>query len=319
MKKLSFRKVLSTCLVGVMLISTCAVGVYAYDKYVAKADFKINLNGNPIRMTKEMVTIDGSTYLPLRALCEEILGLTVDWNGDTQTIDLWNIAKPTDRGSHEFPISKGVGVVGDFKAKDGFVTYEISVPTVTRGSSIESELRQEWRKKNPFKEPENNVGERNDYDTSKKYNEAKSKYEEKYNKARQEWMDKENEYIAKLLHLNASTVKGLSNSTVLTNQGIYELMKVKVRLDIKPSGLAFEYSTAAKDFTPYCGEATVDGLQRRFVEYEVITPDVSSELGYAGKTILTDGVSEGYMYFAVYKNDATPRVMYKGGQYLALY
>ena len=47
-------------------------------------------------------------------------------------------------------------------------------------------------------------------------------------------------------------------------------MKVKVRLDIKPSALAFEYSTAAKDFTPYCGEAYVDGLQRRFVEYEVI-------------------------------------------------
>lgn len=314
------KRIISSVLVGIMIVSSLCVSVYAYDKYVAKADFKINFNNNPVTLTKEIVTIDGSTYLPLRALCEEMLGLTVDWNGDTQTIDLWSITKPHDRGTHEYPVAKGVGVLGSFKAKkDGFVNYEIAVKDIQRGSSIETELRNTWMKQNPFTPPEYNVGERRDYDSTKEYNEALAKYEQKVSKAEQEYADKLNKYIAKLLHINGSSVEGSSKNISLTSSGDYELMKVKIRMDIKPSGLDFEYKTAVKDFTPYCGDTTVNGLQRKYVEYEVIAPEVPTETSYEGKTILTDGVTEGYMYFAVYKNDKTPRVMYKDGQYLALY
>lgn len=314
------KKILSSILVFVLLISTFCVGVYAYDKYVAKADFKINLNNNPVKLTKEIVTIDGSTYLPLRALCEEMLGMSVDWNGDTQTIDLWNISKPNDRGTHEYPVAKGVGVTGEFKAKKGGnVTYEISVQGVQRGSSIETELRNIWESKNPFDAPENKVGTRSDYNSSKDYNKAQNDYQEKLAKAQQSYADKENKYIAQLLHIDKDTVDGMSKSTVLTNKGDYEFMKVKIRMDIKPSGLEYEYKTSVSDFVPYCGDTTVQGLQRKYVEYTKISPEVPIETSYEGKSILTDGVTEGYIYFAVYKNDTTPRVMYKGGQYLALY
>lgn len=314
------KRILSGILATVLILSTLCVGVYAYDKYVAPANFKINFNNNPVKLTKEIVTIDGSTYLPLRALCEEMLGMTVDWNGDTQTIDLWSITKPHDRGTHEYPVAKGVGVLGSFKAKkDGFVNYEIAIKDIQRGSSVESELRRIWESQNPFEAPKNNVGSRNDYDSTKDYNKAVNAYQEKLSEAQQNYADKENKYIAKLLHINSDSVEGLSKSDVLTNRGDYEIMKVKIRMDIKPSGLDFEYKTAVRDFTPYCGDTTVNGLQRKYVEYESITPEIPTETSYQGKTILTDGVTEGYMYFAVYKNDSTPRVMYKDGQYLALY
>lgn len=314
------KKLISSILAGVMILSSLCVGVYAYDKYVAKADFKINFNNNPVNLTKEMVTIDGSTYLPLRALCEEVLGLTVDWNGDTQTIDLWNITKPNDRGTHEYPVAKGIGVVGSFKAKkDGYVTYEIAVKDIQRGTSVETELRNYWMQQNPFNPPESNVGSRNDYDSSKKYNEALAKYQEKLAKAEQDYADKLNKYIAKMLGIEENMVTGLTTGSSLTSKSDYEFMKVKVRMDIKPSGLEYEYKTAVDDFTPYCGDTMVNGLQRKYVEYKAIKPVVPTETSYEGKTILTDGVTEGYMYFAVYKNDSTPRVMYKGGQYLALY
>ena len=314
------KRIISSVLIGVMILSSLCVGVYAYDKYVAKADFKIKFNNNPVELTKEIVTIDGSTYLPLRALCEEMLGMTVDWYGDTQTIDLWSITKPNDRGTHEYPVAKGVGVLGSFKAKkDGYVNYEIAVKDIQRGSSIETELRNLWMKQNPFEPPKDNVGERKDYDSTKKYNEAVAKYEEKLSEAEQNYANKLNKYMAGLLHIDSDTVVGLSKNTSLTSVSDYEIMKVKIRMDIKPSGLEFEYKTAVNDFTPYCGDTTVNGLQRKYVEYEKIKPTIPTETSYEGKTLLTDGVTEGYMYFAVYKNDKTPRVMYKGGQYLALY
>ncbi len=48
-------------------------------------DIKLFLNGN--QLDKEIIVVDGSSYLPVRAI-SEALGLTVGWNGDTRTITL---------------------------------------------------------------------------------------------------------------------------------------------------------------------------------------------------------------------------------------
>lgn len=49
------------------------------------ADFKLFLNGN--RIDKEIIEVDGSSYLPVRAI-SEALGLDVKWDGKKQSIFL---------------------------------------------------------------------------------------------------------------------------------------------------------------------------------------------------------------------------------------
>lgn len=302
----------------VCLITLCATCVFAYGeiKEAISVDFKLKLNNTDVKVKEDIVTINNRTYLPLRTVCEDVLGMTVDWNDVEKTVEMWNISKPSDRGTHEYPIAVGVPVQGEFKGKSkGNIVYSISVQDVTRGTTVEQELKNYYMSENPYKALEYpNISNKD-----KDYNEKMSEYREKQRKNEQEYADKVNGYIGKMLKLSKGSTDGKALSTFMTYSSDYEFIKAKVHIDIKPSGEAFEYKTAVNDFTPYCGTVSVDGLTRQYVEYDRISPVVVTEHAYAGKQILTNGITEGYMYFAIYKGDTTPRVMYKEGQYLALY
>ena len=91
-----------------------------------------------------------------------------------------------------------------------------------------------------------------------------------------------NKYVAKMIGIEENMVTGLTTNSSITSKSDYEFMKVKIRMDIKPSGLDFEYKTAVSDFTPYCGDTMVNGLQRKYVEYKEIKPEVPTETSYEG-------------------------------------
>ena len=279
MKKLTK---LTALLMTIALVVSC-VTVSAYDKHVETVNFKIVLNNRDVNLDKEMVTINDSTYLPLRALCEELLGMDVTWHQDTQTIELWNITKPVDRGSHEAPIPLKAAVTGEFQAKDKtYVNYEFAIESIERGKSAYTKVENWYRQIHPYEAPDNEA----------QAAKARAKYEEKVAKYMQD---------------------------VLGDSSKYEILIAKAHIDIKPSASTFELKTSDKDITPYCGIVNIDGFDRKYVEYSVPKVDMPSENAYAGRTILTNGIQEGYVVLRVYKNDTTPRIMYKDGQYLSLY
>lgn len=312
------KSILSKLLVCVLVVATLVGTAFAYSE-VREAfvvDYKIKLNNTEVKLAEKPVIINDRTYLPVRTICEDALGMIVDWNQAEQTVEMWNITKPSDRGTHEYPVKVGTPVSGEFKSKDKTnVTYSISVMDIQRGASVETELRNYWKQENPYNAPERPEVKSSD----KNYDTKMENYRKSVAKAEEAYADKINKYIGKMLQFNDGAVTGLSKDVSLTSRGDYEFVKAKVHIDIKPSASSFEYKTAVNDFIPYCGTVNVDGLNRQYVEYKQIAPIVVAEHAYAGKQILTNGITEGYMYFAVYKADATPRVMYKDGQYLGLY
>ena len=313
-KLTKLEKVLSLVLVVATLVGSAFAYGEIREAYVV--DYKVKLNNTEVKLAENPVVINDRTYLPVRTICEDALGMVVDWNQDEHTVEMWNITKPSDRGTHEYPVKMGVPVSGEFKSKDKtVVTYSISVVDIERGASVESELRKYWEQENPYNAPERPSIKSND----KNYDDKMEKYYESVRKAEEAYADRLNKYIGKMLQLSDNSVSGLSKSVSLSNKGDYEFIKAKVHFDIKPSASAFEYKTAVNDFIPYCGTVSVDGLTRQYVEYKQISPIVATEHAYAGKQLLTNGITEGYIYFAVYRGDTTPRVMYKDGQYLGLY
>lgn len=283
--KMNKKKFLIIVTAVLLICSTTFASVLAYDKYVQSVNYKIKLNNRDVNLSKEIVTIDDSTYLPLRALCEEMLGMDVTWHGDQQLIELWNITKPADRGSHEAPIKMNAPVSGEFLAKDkSYVNYDISVLDVERGSGVYSKVENWYKSKNPLV-----------LDSGLDSDKRKKKVEQ-YNEKVDKYMEK-----------------------CLADRSVYELMLVKVHIDIKPAAATFEYNTKKSDLVPYCGYANVNGLQRQYVEYDVPDVEMPAEMQYIGRTILTNGIQEGYIVLRVYKDDKTPRFKYKDGQYLALY
>lgn len=114
------KKTSIVLLVSVMLVAL-GVPVLAASGYTKQAslnynDIKITLNGAAITPkdangnTVEPFIIDGTTYLPVRAVAEAI-GLYVNWDGDTNTVKLSstpqnNTSQPSEDGkNHDIDIT----------------------------------------------------------------------------------------------------------------------------------------------------------------------------------------------------------------------
>ncbi|GAA4862501.1 hypothetical protein GCM10023310_47360 [Paenibacillus vulneris] len=88
MKKwLRKRKWLIASLAVFALMGTQAAGAAQNALEAVAVKFNIVSNGKPVKLDQDAVVIDGSTYVPLRAL-SEALGKQVEWNEATQTIQL---------------------------------------------------------------------------------------------------------------------------------------------------------------------------------------------------------------------------------------
>lgn len=300
MKKIS-KKLITSMIFCAM--SFAVAFSYANTKVANVVDFSFKFNDRDVKLEDtNTVVIDGRTYLPLAALCEQLLGMTVDWVPETTTVEIWNITKPSDRGSHEFPVPVGIPVTGEFYNKNDkqYIPYNVSVTEVIRGHQAEEWLRREYMEFNEYPQMEKVVkksGEKNS-----QYKKRVENAELAYEKAVKNYEAKYDKYIEELKQDETK-----------------EFLRAKIRIDIVQANSDFCYSTNLKDLVPYCGNVNVDGLQRQFVQYSVKTPKIRDEVNYSGHDILTNGTYEGYYVVPVYKSDYTPRIMYKDGQYLALY
>lgn len=90
------KKTLTALLLAALVLSTCVFASGSADTRNAQItyrDIKIILNGSELSPTDtdggstEPFIMDGSTYLPVRAI-SEALGLDVEWDGDSSTICL---------------------------------------------------------------------------------------------------------------------------------------------------------------------------------------------------------------------------------------
>ena len=106
MKKL--QGLIAGVLIGIML--TCVA--LAANWNVELANFPILLNGIEWKTDKPIVTIDGSTYLPLRAL-GDALGVKVEWNNEMQRVEIGDTPTTATSTTIEKKISKFINVVTD--------------------------------------------------------------------------------------------------------------------------------------------------------------------------------------------------------------
>lgn len=85
------KKIISFVLAGVFAASIyCVSAKVLQDNPIRNYnDIKITIDGTPVATndTTEPFIIDGTTYLPVRALAEA-LGLKVEWDGTTNTVIL---------------------------------------------------------------------------------------------------------------------------------------------------------------------------------------------------------------------------------------
>ena len=78
------KKFVSGMLAGAVLAGTVAFGA----QYVADtATFKVLVNGKEFNSDKPIVAIEGSTYLPLKAI-GEALGVPVQWNEELKQVEV---------------------------------------------------------------------------------------------------------------------------------------------------------------------------------------------------------------------------------------
>lgn len=83
---LAMKKFLYGLLVGLLL--SIGITAFAAEQLTAyRASFPILVNGKEWKTDKPVVTIDGSTYLPLRAL-GEALGVKIEWNSKLKRVEI---------------------------------------------------------------------------------------------------------------------------------------------------------------------------------------------------------------------------------------
>lgn len=121
------KKKISVIIVLVLLISSVSVAFASEELKAVLSDIKLFLNGN--RVDKEVVVINGASYLPVRAISES-LNLGVEWNGEERAIYL-SESKNTDADD---AIAKEFGVLDKLqdeneKLKDKVENLEKEIST----------------------------------------------------------------------------------------------------------------------------------------------------------------------------------------------
>ncbi len=123
--KINFKSLIIGIVIGVMIAGSSVFAITgAIQKTLEYNDIKITLNGQEILPTDangtyvEPFTIDGTTYLPVRAI-GNALGLSVDWNDETKTVILGKDTSSGTQASGNVIYDKdGIRI-----SYDGFVDY----------------------------------------------------------------------------------------------------------------------------------------------------------------------------------------------------
>lgn len=127
------KKFVSGLLTGILLSSSIAFAA----TYVAEdVSFKIFVNGKEFT-SAPAVAINGSTYLPLRAM-GEVLGVPVEWNSELGQVEVGNSAPVAEKNQYSRTNPAPINTVQTYSKTDSILTdynYSASVRVleVTRG------------------------------------------------------------------------------------------------------------------------------------------------------------------------------------------
>ena len=120
------KKFLSGIIIGAALVCTV---VFAATYTAEDASFKIFVEGKEFTESKAVV-IDGSTYLPLRAL-GNVLGVPVNWNNELRQVEI---------GQDDTDINKAI-VIKDKVSVDGFTFSELTIKPNSFMTSCDVEVQ----------------------------------------------------------------------------------------------------------------------------------------------------------------------------------
>lgn len=112
-------------------------------QYIAeKANFPILVNGKEFTTDKPIVTINNSTYLPLRAI-GDALGVKVDWNSDLNRAEIGETpAEPSSTYSFSNPAPLGEAQVVKYESFLDKYTAEMTVKEIIRGEKAWEMLKE---------------------------------------------------------------------------------------------------------------------------------------------------------------------------------
>ena len=136
------KKFVSGMLAGAVLAGTVAFGA----QYVADtATFKVLVNGKEFNSDKPIVAIEGSTYLPLKAI-GEALGVPVQWNAELKQVEVGNSAPAAQENEYSRNNPAPINTVQNYTKKDLFTekaeyTISLRIMEVVRGDEAMEMLK----------------------------------------------------------------------------------------------------------------------------------------------------------------------------------
>lgn len=115
------------------LTISCFAVVFAEEFVAERASFPILVNGQEFKTDKPIVTINGSTYLPLRAI-GEALGVRINWNEEKKQAE---VGEPTPVNNNKFSF-KNPGNIGETQViltndGDAVEKYSVTLSEAKRG------------------------------------------------------------------------------------------------------------------------------------------------------------------------------------------
>ncbi|WP_251037357.1 stalk domain-containing protein [Paenibacillus albidus] len=142
---MSKKKLMISAAAGIILVSSFSAGAYAATK------FKLIVNGKT--SSADVKVIDGSTYVPLKAVAE-LLGATVKFENSTKTVTITGqsgaaetpsttqTSNPSSKTSRTNPAAIGTEV--DFKVEDFLSPFEgrVGISEVIRGDKAWSLIKE---------------------------------------------------------------------------------------------------------------------------------------------------------------------------------
>jgi hypothetical protein len=140
------KKVILGLVIG-LLIGTMGFVYAESESFVAlKASFKVLLNGQEFKSDRPIITVNGTTYLPLRVI-GEALGIKVDWNNELKQVEIGeNLQSTKYNRNNPCPIGE-LQVLTKKSSTDYFngqnYSAEIAIKEIIRGDNAMSILKKE--------------------------------------------------------------------------------------------------------------------------------------------------------------------------------
>jgi hypothetical protein len=131
------KKFIGGLLIGIII--SAATVIFAAEQFtVLRATFPIYINGQEWKTDKLVAVIDGSTYLPVKAL-GDVLGIKVEWNQDKARVDVGET--PTTGYSYFNPAP--IGRVQTITVDDLLQKYkvEMSIKEIIRRDDAWEKIR----------------------------------------------------------------------------------------------------------------------------------------------------------------------------------